>query len=62
MSPTIDPDCDRPIERWFLGINQGDTPETSQIARITEGWILEFLALTGQAPAVASAEPAAPTV
>ena len=42
----LKPDAARPAERWFLGIREGDTPETSQIAKVTEGWILEFLALT----------------
>jgi hypothetical protein len=35
-------DASRPIERWFLGIRVGDTPENSQIAAITERWIVEF--------------------
>lgn len=30
-----------------MGIRRGDTPETSQIAKITEDWIAEFLRLTG---------------
>jgi uncharacterized protein YjbI with pentapeptide repeats len=40
----IEPDSNRPAERWFLAIRKGDTPSTSQIAAITEKWILEFLA------------------
>jgi uncharacterized protein YjbI with pentapeptide repeats len=40
-------DSSRPIERWFLGIREGDTPETNQIAKITEGWIEEFQRLVG---------------
>ena len=39
------PDSSRPAERWFLGIREGDTPISSSIAKITEGWIVEFLAL-----------------
>ena len=39
---------DRLIERWFLGISKGSTPATNQIARITEGWIVEFQRLVGQ--------------
>jgi hypothetical protein len=39
-------DSNRPAERWFLAINEGDTPATNSIAKITEGWIEEFLALT----------------
>ena len=38
----------RLIERWFLGISKGSTPSTNQIARITEGWIVEFQRLVGQ--------------
>ena len=45
--PGLAPDISSPTERWFLGIATGDTPATSQIAAITEGWIVEFLALTG---------------
>jgi uncharacterized protein YjbI with pentapeptide repeats len=40
----IEPDYRRPAERWFLAIRQGDTPQTSQVSRITEGWITEYLA------------------
>ncbi len=40
-------DSSRPVERWFLGINKGDTPENSQIAKITEGMIVEFMDLVG---------------
>ena len=39
----VQPDSDRPAERWFLAIRPGDTPETSQIAKITVEWIDEFL-------------------
>lgn len=46
---------DRPIERWFLGIGRGDTPETNQIAKITEGWIVEFQSLLASAPAGSAA-------
>jgi hypothetical protein len=35
-------DASRPIERWFLNIGKGDKPETSLVAKITEGWIEEF--------------------
>ena len=33
---------DSPSERWFLAIQIGDTPDKSQVARITEEWILEW--------------------
>ncbi len=39
----IRPDPERPAERWFLAIERGDTPERSQVAKITEGWIVEWL-------------------
>jgi len=31
-------------EIWFLAIKKGDTPETSQVAKITEEWILRWQA------------------
>ncbi|HEX4112713.1 MAG TPA: pentapeptide repeat-containing protein [Stellaceae bacterium] len=40
-------DASRPAERWFLGIRPGDTPEKHQMAKITEGWIVEFMGLAG---------------
>jgi hypothetical protein len=42
--PGLAPNSSRPAERWFLGIKPGDTPENSQIAKITEEWIEKFLA------------------
>jgi uncharacterized protein YjbI with pentapeptide repeats len=42
---TIKPDSNRPIERFFLGINTGDTPDTNQAAAIAVGWIDEFMTL-----------------
>ena len=41
----LKPNSCRPIERWFMAIRKGDTPEISQVAKITEGWIVEFLDL-----------------
>jgi hypothetical protein len=41
--PDLSPDSDRPIERFFMNINKGDTPETNQTAKIVEGWLLRFL-------------------
>ena len=38
-------DADRPIERFFLGIRKGDTPETSQFSKIALEWLEEFEAL-----------------
>ena len=33
----------RPIERFFLGINLGDTPETSQFSKIALGWLDQWV-------------------
>ena len=41
----ISPDSGRPAERWFMGISEGDTPETNQISRITVQWLDEFVTL-----------------
>ena len=35
-------DSNRPIERFFLCIKKGDTPENNQYAKIAMGWIEEF--------------------
>ena len=40
-------DSVRAAEIWFMGIKKGDTPETNQISKITEGWILEFCSFAG---------------
>ena len=42
--PELRPNSDRPIERWFLAIRKGDTPETTQVCRITAEWTAEWLA------------------
>jgi hypothetical protein len=39
----LKPDPNSPTERWFLAI-RGDTPETNQVAAITDDWIVEWLA------------------
>lgn len=36
------PDSGSPTEKWFMGISQGHTPESSQIVKITMEWIEEF--------------------
>ena len=33
------PDANRPAERWFLAISPGDTPDNSQIVKITHEWV-----------------------
>ncbi|MCB8880084.1 pentapeptide repeat-containing protein [Acidisoma cellulosilytica] len=48
-------DSYRPAERWFLGIKKGDTPENSSVAKITEGWIVEFQQLIAAGTVPASA-------
>jgi len=35
-------DPSEPAGRWFLAIRKGDTPETSQVSKITKQWIEEF--------------------
>jgi hypothetical protein len=35
-------DSSRPIERFFLAINPGDTPENNQFAEIAMDWLKEF--------------------
>ena len=35
----------RPIERFFLGINKGDTPETNPFSKLALEWLEEFQAL-----------------
>jgi hypothetical protein len=41
----LEPDPARPAERWFLAIRPGNTPENHAVAKITEGWIREWIAL-----------------
>ncbi len=36
------PDSSRPIERFFLGLRKGDTPENNQVSAIVKEWIEEF--------------------
>jgi hypothetical protein len=35
-------DSNRPIERFFMGIKKGDTPETNQLSKIALEWVKEF--------------------
>jgi hypothetical protein len=44
--PGIKPDISCPAESWFMGIHKGDSPETSNISKLTVEWIEEFLHLT----------------
>jgi hypothetical protein len=36
------PNADSPTERWFMGIREGDTPESNQVSKIVRDWIKEF--------------------
>ena len=41
--PILKPNSSRPAEMFFLGINQGDTPETNQFAQLAADWIEDWL-------------------
>jgi hypothetical protein len=47
--PNLAPDSNRPIERFFMNISKGSTPENNQCCKIAVGWIDEFLSLIGTA-------------
>jgi hypothetical protein len=49
----IVPNSYRPAERLFLAIKTGDTPETNAVAKVVEGWIVEWLADRAPAAPVA---------
>jgi hypothetical protein len=51
------PNSSRPIERFFMSIRKGDTPETSQASAVVVGWLDEFVALlaAAQTPQAAAA-------
>ena len=40
---TIKPNSSRPAERFFLGINKGDTPDTNQFSALALQWAEEWL-------------------
>jgi hypothetical protein len=50
---SISPDSSRPAERWFMGIREGDTPETNQISAIAVAWVDEFVGLLKNAQGAA---------
>jgi len=54
----FEPDSSRPAERWFLAITEGSTPDKNPVAKITEGWIVDWLA---NGPAAKSADLATAT-
>lgn len=39
----IKPNADRPIERFFMAILRGDTPETNPVSRIVLDWLDEWV-------------------
>jgi hypothetical protein len=41
---SLSPDCSRPAESFFLGISEGDTPETNQASALAHQWASEWLA------------------
>ncbi len=41
--PVLKPNASRPSERFFLGINQGDTPATNQYSAFAEQCVSEWL-------------------
>jgi hypothetical protein len=42
--PGLKPNSSRPAEAFFLAINDGDTPETSQFSRLALEWTEAWLA------------------
>ena len=46
----------RPIERFFLGIKKGDTPQTNQLSKIALQWTEEFESLVAVAATLLSPE------
>ncbi len=42
----ISPDSSRPIERFFMGIKQGDMPENNNVSKIVLDWVDEWLKYT----------------
>ena len=40
---SLQPNSSRPAERFFLGINKGDTPETNQFSALAVQWCQEWL-------------------
>ena len=41
--PFVKADSNRPSERWFLQLKPGDTPDNSEVARITLEWLDTWL-------------------
>jgi len=45
----LQPNSDRPSERLFMGISPGHLPSINPVAKIVEGWILEWQSANGGA-------------
>jgi len=41
---TLKCNAHRPAERWFLALRPGNTPSNSAVAKITEQWLVEWIA------------------
>ena len=41
----ITPNSHSPVEKWFMGISAGDTPENNELSKLTVEWIDEFIKL-----------------
>ena len=52
LGPALRPNSSRPAECWFLGINPGDTPDTSERVKITAAWVEDWLTRVRQAFAI----------
>lgn len=37
------PDSGSPTEKWFLAINEGDTPHNNSVSAVTKDWMEEFM-------------------
>jgi hypothetical protein len=46
---TLEHNARRPIERFFAGISEGDTPETNQTSKIAVEWAEQWLAMQREA-------------
>jgi hypothetical protein len=46
---SLEHNASRPIERFFAGISEGDTPETNQASRIAVEWAESWLAMQREA-------------
>lgn len=54
MEGPLAPNVNTPAEAWFLGIQKNYKPDNSQVAAITEEWILEWQAKHPPTPSPAA--------